>query len=330
MYRLFLACTVTCFLFLPVQSQNVGIGTATPNNNAVLDIQSTSKGILIPRMDSTTRKLIPNVPGLLVYDSTTKTLWQNTGIAWENYYVIPKGISNGDMLFWNETQWVRLPASTAGKVLTINGAGLPVWQNPAPLLHSIGVTPAAPSIVFGQTQQFTATGIYWDSTTANISSAVIWKSSNTSVATINSLGFATSTGAGSATITARSGVISGSTTLTVSNTGPVTMSINDVSLSEGSGIFVFQVSLSGVSGLTISVNFNTANGTASGAGAGADYLFASGSLTFLPGETSKNIVITINDDITVEPNETFFVNLSGAFNATIADGQGLGTILNDD
>ena len=61
-----------------------------------------------------------------------------------------------------------------------------------------------------------------------------------------------------------------------------------------------------------------------------DYHPASGMLTFTPGVTSQPVVVTVVGDQTVEPNETFFVNLSGASNATILDAQGQGTINNDD
>jgi len=53
-------------------------------------------------------------------------------------------------------------------------------------------------------------------------------------------------------------------------------------------------------------------------------------LTFNPDETSKQIVVPIIGDTTVEPDETFFVNLSNPSGATIADGQGLAIIQNDD
>jgi subtilisin-like proprotein convertase family protein len=62
----------------------------------------------------------------------------------------------------------------------------------------------------------------------------------------------------------------------------------------------------------------------------ADYVPKSGLLTFPPGTTTRTVDITINGDMTVEPNETFTVMLSSPFNATIADGEGTGTILNDD
>ena len=71
----------------------------------------------------------------------------------------------------------------------------------------------------------------------------------------------------------------------------------------------------------------TADGSAS---AGSDYQTNSGTVTFNPGDTSKPATITINGDTSLESNETFFVNLSNAINASILDPQGVGTILEDD
>jgi hypothetical protein len=88
------------------------------------------------------------------------------------------------------------------------------------------------------------------------------------------------------------------------------------------------VTLSAASASTVTVNFATADGTATTAS--GDYVPASGALTFAPGETSKSVAVTVNGDTTVEPNETFYVNLTSPTNATIAVAQGTGTILNDD
>ena len=60
-------------------AQNVGIGTNTPNANAALDISSSSKGLLLPRMDSVSRKNIAATNGLMVYDTTTKCFWYHKG-----------------------------------------------------------------------------------------------------------------------------------------------------------------------------------------------------------------------------------------------------------
>jgi hypothetical protein len=53
-------------------------------------------------------------------------------------------------------------------------------------------------------------------------------------------------------------------------------------------------------------------------------------LTFSAGVTSMTISVPVTGNFTREPNETFFVNLSGATNATISVSQGTGTIINDD
>jgi Calx-beta domain len=109
------------------------------------------------------------------------------------------------------------------------------------------------------------------------------------------------------------------------------ISIDDVTHTEGNSgttAYTFTVSLDQATTNTVTVDFSTANGSATIAD--ADYRAASGSLTFNPGETSHTITILVNGDVTVESNENFLVNLSNAANATIADGQGSGIILNDD
>jgi hypothetical protein len=109
-----------------------------------------------------------------------------------------------------------------------------------------------------------------------------------------------------------------------------TLQISDVSASEGnsgSTQFTFTVFLSGTSTQAVSVNYVSANGTAA---AGSDYTALTGVLNFAAGEMSKTITVNVAGDMDVENDETFFVNLSAASGATIADGQALGTILNDD
>lgn len=59
-----------------VTAQRVGIGTTTPDPSSVLDVKSTNKGILIPRMSTAQRKSILNPEeSLMVYDTTTKNYW---------------------------------------------------------------------------------------------------------------------------------------------------------------------------------------------------------------------------------------------------------------
>ena len=95
----------------------------------------------------------------------------------------------------------------------------------------------------------------------------------------------------------------------------------------GTANATFTVTLSAAYGQPVTVNYSTANGTAT---AGSDFQAASGTLTFAPGETSKTINVAVLGDQMFEPNETFAVNLYGATNATIGGGTGIGTIVNDD
>jgi hypothetical protein len=105
-----------------------------------------------------------------------------------------------------------------------------------------------------------------------------------------------------------------------------TISIANVTVAEpaaGTTTATFVVALSSASGQPITVNYTTADGTAT---AGLDYAAQSGTVTFAPGVTTQPIAITINSDQLVEPDETFSVNLSAPSNATILKGQAIGTI----
>jgi hypothetical protein len=106
-----------------------------------------------------------------------------------------------------------------------------------------------------------------------------------------------------------------------------TLSVNDVSVNEAAGTATFTVSLSAASGQTVTVNYGTANSSAT---AGSDYTATSGTLSFAPGVTTQTITVSITNDSLTEASETFNVNLSGATNATIADTQGIGTIVDND
>ena len=118
----------------------------------------------------------------------------------------------------------------------------------------------------------------------------------------------------------------------VSGTGGPTaaLSIGDVSVAEGNSgtsTATFTVTLSTAASSAVTVDYATANGTAT---AGSDYVAASGTLTFAAGTTTRTLPVTVNGDTTGEANETFPVNLSAASGATLADAQGTGTIVNDD
>jgi hypothetical protein len=114
------------------------------------------------------------------------------------------------------------------------------------------------------------------------------------------------------------------------NDVPPQITIGDRTLIEGNDgtlNMVFTVTLDSASELPVSVNYSTADGAAK---AGNDYLAAAGTLTFAAGETTKTITVQVKGDRIDEADETFFVNLSGATNAAIADSQAVGTIIDND
>jgi len=111
-----------------------------------------------------------------------------------------------------------------------------------------------------------------------------------------------------------------------------TVSVTDVTVTEQNTTTtnaIFRVSLSGVSGLPVVVTFSTASGTAE---TGIDFSNRIGQLTFTAGTSflTQNVAIIVYGDTTPEVNETFFLRLTSATNATIARISGLGTIINDD
>jgi ribosomal protein L35AE/L33A len=110
-----------------------------------------------------------------------------------------------------------------------------------------------------------------------------------------------------------------------------TLSIDDVTVSEGNAGTVeatFTIKLTPSSLLPVTVNFATSDGSATAPG---DYLPTSGGRTFLVGQTTKKVTVTVSGDVLDEASyDTFFVNLSDPTNATIADAQGRGRIADDD
>lgn len=110
----------------------------------------------------------------------------------------------------------------------------------------------------------------------------------------------------------------------------IALSINDVSLAEGSSgtkNMAFTVKLAAPSAQTVTVQYATVNGTAT---APADYNTTNGTLSFAPGEVSKTITVPIVGDALNEANEVFRINLSVPTNATLDKAQGIGTVIDDD
>jgi 6-phosphogluconolactonase (cycloisomerase 2 family)/urocanate hydratase len=148
-------------------------------------------------------------------DNTTQNL--TSSVSWSSSSSSTAAISNasGSNGLANGS---AVGTTTIGASINGVSASTGLTVTPATLV-SIAVTPTNPSIAAGTSEQFTATGTYSDGTTQNLTSAVSWSSSATSIASISSAsgsnGLATSSTQGSTTITAMLSGISGSTPLTV-------------------------------------------------------------------------------------------------------------------
>ncbi|WP_378223441.1 Calx-beta domain-containing protein [Acinetobacter junii] len=103
-------------------------------------------------------------------------------------------------------------------------------------------------------------------------------------------------------------------------TGPAT-------INETAGTATYTVTLTGNTSLPVTVNYATANGSAT---SGTDYTSTSGTLTFAVGVTSKTITIPILNDFKVENSENYTISLSSPTNATINTGSVTTSIIDDD
>ena len=198
----------------------------------------------------------------------------------------------------------------------------------APVLVSIAVTPANPTITDGTTQQFIATGTYSDSSTQNLTSSVTWSSSNTAAATISSGGLATGVATGSTTIQATSGSISGSTGLTVTSV-LVSIAVTPANPSIAKGTTqqftaTGTYSDSSTQNLTSSVTWSSSNtaaatitsgGLAAGVAAGSTLIQAT--LGSISGSTGLTVTAPVLVSIAVTPaNPSIAVGATQQFTAT--------------
>ncbi len=136
MKKIFLFVIISGITATAFAQNNIGIGTTTPNASAALDITSTTKGLLIPRMAGAQRITIASpATGLLVFDTDTKTIWAYDGAAWKNLY----GGGGSFVLPYNVSD-----ASGTSFKITNTGAG-------------------ATTAITGKADGATATGIYGES-----------------------------------------------------------------------------------------------------------------------------------------------------------------------
>jgi hypothetical protein len=203
-------------------------------------------------------------------------------------------------------------------------------------LTSITVTPADPSIAAGNTLQFAATGHFKGGGTKNLTSAVAWSSSNSSVATISSGGLATGATAGTTSIGATLGTISGSTTLTVTPPTLNSIAVTPVNPSITKGAtqqFIATGTYSNAStqNLTNSVTWTSSNGTvatisgsglATGVAAGASSIVATLGSIASPADTLTVTAPTLVSIAVVPTNSSITQGSTQQFTAagTYSDG----------
>jgi uncharacterized protein YjdB len=169
-------------------------------------------------------------------DSSTQNL--TTAVTWTSSNQVIASISN---VAGSNGQATALDPGSTVITATMGAFSDSTLLTVTPaVVATIEVTPASPSIADGRTQQFTATGIYTDATTADLTGAVAWSSSNDTLATISnaagSRGLATAAAPGTVTITAAQGLVSGTATLTITDAELVSIAVTPVNPSLAAGL----------------------------------------------------------------------------------------------
>ena len=141
---------VLLLLFGSALFAQVAVNTdgTTYDVSAMLDVKSTTKGFLPPRVALTAVNVAAPVTtpatGLLVYNTATAGSSPNNVVP-GNYYwngtrwvavSPPIGTSAGDMLYWNGTQWMRVPVGANGQMLVF-AASVPTWSQAAASLPTV-------------------------------------------------------------------------------------------------------------------------------------------------------------------------------------------------
>jgi hypothetical protein len=134
-YLFFLGMLLLNFVSIETYAQQ-GIGTTNPNASSILDVTSTSKGVLVPRMTNTQMSNISNpVAGLQVYNTTFNNIYTYNGSAWisEKKYTCNM-VKRGDTVTFGNLM-VRLPVSgnssaqLAFKSGTVKVTGTSIYTN---------------------------------------------------------------------------------------------------------------------------------------------------------------------------------------------------------
>jgi hypothetical protein len=125
-----LVLTVTGF-----SQASISPASTIPDPDAGLDINFTNKGLLIPRVALTsTANFAPftaHDAGMVIYNTATTGdvvpgYYYNNGSKW--VVLLQSGYSTGNMLYWNGSQWLMIPAGQPGQYLQMSASNVPVWS----------------------------------------------------------------------------------------------------------------------------------------------------------------------------------------------------------
>jgi 6-phosphogluconolactonase (cycloisomerase 2 family) len=195
-----------------------GVSTGTSTIGAKLGSISGSTILTVPPPALVSISVTPANPTILTSgtqqfaaagtyaDGSVKTI--TTSVTWTSTNMSAATISSGGLAAGVGVGASNITAALAG----VSGATTLTVQ---PVLVSITITPANPSIKVGTTLQFVATGTYSDNSTQNLSGSVAWTSSKPGIATITASGLATAVAKGTTSIKAKLGGITDTTTLNV-------------------------------------------------------------------------------------------------------------------
>ena len=229
-----------------VSAQGAATGASVGSTNVTATSSAISGSTLLTVTPATLVSIavtpaIPSIPqGATQQFTATGTFTDNTTqdvtatVQWSSSSQSTATISNSA-----NSQGLATGVSTGtANITAISGSinGSTVLTVTQAALVSIAVTPQDPTISLGTTQQFTASGSYTDGSTKDLTASATWTSDNLSVATINLSGLAASAAIGSANITATSGLIAGSTSLTVGTAKLVSIALNPASASVPVGV----------------------------------------------------------------------------------------------
>jgi hypothetical protein len=175
-----------------------------------------------------------------------------------------------------------------------------------PTLTTLTVGPATPSIQQGSSLQMAATGTYDDGSTKALTSSVQWSSSATAVATVSSAGKVTGVTTGSATVTAASGTVSGSTSVTITLANLISIAVTPTNPAIKSGqtqqfVATGTVQGGGTTDITNSVTWASSNTNVA-------TISAAGLATALTATTSSTTSITATSGNITSPAVTLTVN----------------------